>query len=209
MIKHLIFDWGGVLSASQHDEAVNRFAQLGLPNAVEYFEEGKNWKGIFGEVEEGTISIEDFLEKVSQLCGEPITFEQIAYAWWGFFSHLVKGILPQIEAWKKEGYQVYMLTNNNPFMMSYIKSEGFAPEGKPFYTYFDKLYVSCEIGLAKPDKAIYQYVLNDINAKAEECIFVDDRKQNLDGAEQIGMSTYLVTDSENWIDDFNAFLRTK
>ncbi|MCQ2188436.1 MAG: HAD family phosphatase [Paludibacteraceae bacterium] len=208
MIKNLIFDWGGVLSVSQHDEAVKRFAALGVPDADNYFEEGKNWKGIFGLVEDGGISIDDFLTKVSSLCGKQVTFEQIAYAWWGFYSHLPKGMLAQLEAWKKEGYRVYMLTNNNPFMMSYIRGEEFAPEGKPFYSYFDHLYVSCDIGLAKPDPAIYQYVLDDGGMNPAETVFVDDRRQNLVGADKVGMKTYFVEDSENWIDGFNEFLKT-
>ena len=204
MLKNLIFDWGGVLSVSQHDEAVKRFSELGLPNAETYFVEGQNWGGIFGQVESGEISISDFLEKVSDLCGRPITFEEIAYAWWGFFHHLSPGMLQQLEEWKKEGYRLYILTNNNPFMMSYINGDQFAPEGRPFRTYFDKVYVSCEIGLAKPDKAIYEYVLKDGGMKAEETIFADDRKQNLTGAAEAGMQTYFVADAENWISDFKT-----
>ena len=206
MIKNLIFDWGGVLSVSQHQEAVNRFSDLGVPHAETYFIEGQNWGDIFGQVEEGTITIADFLKQVSTLCQKEITFEQIAYAWWGFFSHLPQGLLKQLEAWKEEGYRIYMLTNNNPFMMSYIRSEGFAPEGKPFYTYFDKLYVSCEIGLSKPSKEIYQYVLNDEGLDPSETIFVDDRKQNLIGAKAVGMHTFFVENSENWIDAFKLVL---
>lgn len=208
MIKNLIFDWGGVLSVSQHDEAVRRFAEIGVPRAEEYFVEGKNWGGIFGEVEDGTISIADFLTKVSDLCGKPITFEQIAYAWWGFFSHLAPGILKQLEQWKSEGYNVYMLTNNNPFMMSYIRSDEFAPEGKPFHAYFDKLYVSCDIGFSKPDPAIYQYVLDDKGMSPSETVFVDDRRQNLAGAEQVGMHTFFVEDSEHWIEGFCDCIRS-
>lgn len=204
MLKNLIFDWGGVISVSQHKEAVRRFAELGLPNAESYFEEGKNWGGIFGEVESGAISIEHFLKKISQLCGKPISFEEVAYAWWGFFDHLTPGILQQLEAWKQQGYRLYILTNNNPFMMSYINGDQFSPEGRAFRTYFDKIYVSCEIGLAKPDKAIYEYVLKDGKMKADETIFVDDRELNTEGAKAAGIATYLVENAEDWVADFAA-----
>lgn len=208
MVQNLIFDWGGVLSVSRHQEAVDRFSSLGLPHAETYFEEGKNWGGIFGQVEDGTITVEAFLKEVSSLCRQEITFEQIAYAWWGFFSHLPQGMLRQLEAWKSQGYRIYMLTNNNPFMMSFIRSEGFAPEGKPFYAYFDKLFVSCEIGLSKPNRDIYQYVLDDEKLDPAETVFVDDRRQNLIGAEAVGMHTFHVEESESWIEPFKAFLRT-
>lgn len=209
MIKNLIFDWGGVLSVSQHDEAVRRFAAMGVPHPETYFVEGKNWEGIFGEVEDGTISIDDFLTQVSDLCGKPISFEQVAYVWWGFFSHLAPGILKQLEKWKSEGFYLYMLTNNNPFMMSYIRSDDFAPDGKPFHAYFDQLYVSCDIGLSKPDPAIYQYVLDDKGMVASETVFVDDRRQNLVGAEQVGMKTFFVEDSEHWTDDLCGYIESQ
>ena len=168
--------------------------------------EGKNWGGIFGQVEDGTITVEAFLKEVSLLCRKEITFEQIAYAWWGFFSHLSQGVLRQLEEWRRQGYRIYMLTNNNPFMMSYIRSEGFAPEGKPFYAYFDKIFVSCEIGLSKPSREIYQYVLDDEELDPAETVFVDDRRQNLTGAKVVGMHTFLVEESEDWIEPFKAFL---
>ncbi len=208
MLKNLVFDWGGVLSVSQHNEAIKRFEALGLTNAETYFEEGKNWKGIFGEIENGKIGIEDFLSAISQLCGKNITFEEVAYAWWGFFHHLTPGLLHQLYIWEKEGYNLYILTNNNPFMMSYINGDQFAPEGRPFHTYFKKIYVSYEIGLEKPDRAIYEHMLKDGDMKAEETLFIDDREQNTKGAESVGINTYLVKNSEAWIPDLiNKFLK--
>ena len=54
--------------------------------------------------------------------------------------------------------------------MSYIRSDDFAPEGRPFCTYFRKMYVGCECHLAKPDPAIYRYVLNDAHLQSSESI---------------------------------------
>lgn len=206
MIKNLIFDWGGVLSVSHHSKAVERFKQLGIPNVDEYFVAGKNWGGIFGQVEDGTISPDEFLHEVSKLAGKQISFEQIAYAWWGFHSYLPEGLLPKLISWRQKGYRLYILTNNNPFMMSEIRSDKFTLDGKPFCSYFDKIFVSCDIGLCKPDKAIYQYVLENQKLRPEETIFADDRDINLTGAKEVGMHTYLVSDNEHWMDDFENYI---
>lgn len=207
MIKNLIFDFGGVLSVSHHSQAVQRFKELGVPNTESYFVEGRNWGGIFGEVEDGSISPDSFLQEVSKLCGKPISFEQIAYAWWGFHSYLPQGLTDWLRRWRNEGYKLYMLSNNNPFMMSYISGDSFAPDDRPFRTYFDKLYVSCELGLSKPNKEIYQFVIDDQKIKPEETIFVDDRQQNLTGASAVGMHTHFVSNNEHWMEDFNSIIK--
>jgi HAD superfamily hydrolase (TIGR01509 family) len=75
-------------------------------------------------------------------------------------------------------------------------------------TYFKKIYVSYEIGLEKPDRAIYEHMLKDGDMKAEETLFIDDREQNTKGAESVGINTYLVKNSEAWIPDLiNKFLK--
>ena len=208
MIKNLIFDWGGVLSVSDHEAAVGRFKALGLCNAESYFKAGCNWQSIFGEVESGKLSADEFLSAFSRLCGHPVSFAEVACAWWGFFSHLQPGILQALDTWHHH-YDIYLLTNNNPFMMSYIRSEEFAPEGRPFCTYFRKMYVSCECHLAKPDPAIYRYVLNDAHLQSSESIFVDDRFSNLEGAAQVGLATFLVKNGENWIPEFEQRLNSE
>ncbi len=55
--------------------------------------------------------------------------------------------------------------------------------------YFDEIFISEEIGFAKPDKAFYWYALEKIQAKPEECIFVDDQLKNLVPAKEIGIKT--------------------
>jgi HAD superfamily hydrolase (TIGR01509 family) len=48
-------------------------------------------------------------------------------------------------------------------------------------------FVSCLIGLRKPDPAIYEHVLDELGASAEDCIFIDDRSSNCRAAEEVGI----------------------
>jgi putative hydrolase of the HAD superfamily len=57
---------------------------------------------------------------------------------------------------------------------------------------FDKQYLSYEIGLRKPNKNIYEYVLNDIQKQPQECLFIDDSFANIKGAESAGIQTLLA-----------------
>lgn len=54
---------------------------------------------------------------------------------------------------------------------------------------FDHIYISGIIGLRKPNKDIFEYVLEKIDAKPEECIFIDDLEVNCKGAEKLGIQS--------------------
>ena len=57
----------------------------------------------------------------------------------------------------------------------------------PVFDYFDEQVVSCEIGLGKPDRRIYEYLLSHCNLDPAETIFIDDRKDNVDAAAELGI----------------------
>ena len=52
--------------------------------------------------------------------------------------------------------------------------------------YFDIIILSSDVGKAKPDSLIYNKALESINSKANECIFIDDKKENIEGANNLG-----------------------
>ena len=66
-------------------------------------------------------------------------------------------------------------------------SFGRAVEAQPWAKYFRTLLFSADVGVAKPDRAIYETLLDRINADAADCFFTDDRQANVDGAIAAGM----------------------
>ena len=79
-----------------------------------------------------------------------------------------------------ENFELACLTNTNPIQWPKIKDE--FGLGK----HFNKRYVSYEIGLMKPDKNIYKYVLEDTGLLSHEILFVDDNYENIDSATNLG-----------------------
>lgn len=59
---------------------------------------------------------------------------------------------------------------------------------------FDSVTLSCEVGIMKPDEAIYQLAIHALGVPPEACLFVDDVKQYCETAERLGMRTILYTD---------------
>ncbi len=66
-------------------------------------------------------------------------------------------------------------------------SFGRAVEAQPWAMYFRTLLFSADLGVIKPDRAIYQALLDRIDADAVDCLFTDDRQDNVDGALAAGL----------------------
>lgn len=66
-------------------------------------------------------------------------------------------------------------------------SFGRAVEAQPWAKYFRTLLFSADLGVTKPDRAIYETLLDRIDADAADCFFTDDRQANVDGAVAAGL----------------------
>ena len=63
----------------------------------------------------------------------------------------------------------------------------------PLGGFFSRCYVSGELGLIKPDPAIYRHVLGDLGIAAGEAVFIDNRESNVAGAEALGITGHVFT----------------
>ena len=88
-----------------------------------------------------------------------------------------------IKELKERGYKLYVLSNMSKEYIEYLREF-------PVFEYFDEQVVSCEIGLGKPDRRIYEYLLENCNLDPSETIFIDDRKDNVDVAEELGITPF-------------------
>ena len=87
MIKNIAFDLGGVVLALNYEQAVRKFEEIGLKDArqrLDAFEQ----KGIFGDLESGRITAEDFRRELSLLVGRELTADDCYQAWHGYVDHV-------------------------------------------------------------------------------------------------------------------------
>ena len=89
---------------------------------------------------------------------------------------------------KAHGYNLYGLTNWSYKVYHVMKTY-------PIFSMLIGSVISSEEHLVKPDPRIYQCLLDRFNLKADECLFVDDKKTNVDAAIACGMHAVLFTDS--------------
>ena len=69
---------------------------------------------------------------------------------------------------------------------------------RPLNDYFDKLYLSYEIGVTKPDREIFDRMVLDSGIRPEETLFVDDGKNNIVVGQELGFHTYQPLNGEDW-----------
>jgi putative hydrolase of the HAD superfamily len=61
------------------------------------------------------------------------------------------------------------------------------------YHYFDRLFLSCQLGMRKPHKRIYRYALKHLKVRPEQVLFIDDKEANVAAARELGMNTIRFT----------------
>jgi putative hydrolase of the HAD superfamily len=84
---------------------------------------------------------------------------------------------------RSRGGRTAFLSNGVPEIMARIRVD------RPLGEYFDAVVVSSEVGLAKPEPAIYHLTLGRLGARAADTLFVDDREVNTAAAEALGIAT--------------------
>jgi len=205
-IKNIVFDLGGVIIAIDQDQAVARFKELGLKDAVEQLDPYTQ-KGIFGDLEAGKIDAEEFRSQLSQLVGRTLSLDECEYAWKGYCREVPLRNLHALEKLRKEGYRLILLSNTNPFMQHWANSKDFSSEGKPLYQYFDARYVSYECRLMKPDEQIFRKMLTSEKIMPSETLFVDDGPRNVAAASELGIRTFCPQNGADWTNEIYQYLK--
>ena len=205
MIKNLIFDLGGVVFTLDHDEAVRRFADLGVTDAANILNPYTQ-SGIFGDLEIGKISASEFIDKLSDMLGKKVSYDECQHAWLGYCKHVPAHNLETLTNLRHRGYRVVLLSNNNPFLMKWCESNDFDGNGHSLNYYFDALYKSYEVKMMKPDEAFFRHVLLNEHMLPDETLFIDDGPRNCASASQLGIHTLCPVNGEDWTADLYALL---
>lgn len=205
-IKKIAFDFGGVIIRQNQQQAVERFKQIGLLDAEERLG-AYTQQGIFGQLEEGKITAEDFRWQLSLLIGRAVTIEDCSYAWRGYCDGLPQRNLEALQRLRREGYGLSILSNTNPFMMGWALSKDFDGNGHSLADYVDALYLSYQMKVMKPSAEIFRRVLEAEGVRPEELLFVDDSSHNISAAQELGIATSQAVNGEDWTEELFQLLR--
>lgn len=206
MIKTIAFDLGGVIITIDQSQAIRRFKEIGAVNVEEWLDPYTQ-TGIFGDLEHGLITAEDFRVRLSELIGREVTAEQCAYAWQGYVKDVPLRNLELVKKLRQQGYRVVLLSNTNPYMMQWAMSPAFDGQGHSLTSYFDHCYLSYELRLMKPSEDIFRYVLKQEQTFSHEFLFVDDGPRNVAAASQLGIRTFCPENGADWTEEIYDYLK--
>lgn len=196
-IKTIIFDLGGVIITLDQPQAIRRFQEIGLKDAdkrLDAYTQG----GIFGDLERGAIDAETFRMELSKLAGRDLSYDECRYAWLGYCRELPQRNLEALRRLRNEGYRLVLLSNTNPYMMSWVMSPDFDGEGHSLEDYMDACYCSYQLGVMKPDTEFFHRVLLAEHTAPSEMLFLDDGPRNVAVASQMGIRTFCPKNGEDW-----------
>ena len=187
-IKNIVFDLGGVLINLDFERAFQAFKKAGFDNIEEQLQ-SFNREGIFDQFELGNITPAEFRSAIKEQAKVTLTDEEIDDMWNLILLDIPREKLELILDLRGK-YMVYLLSNTNSTHWDYVCKNAFNYRGFRVKDYFEETFLSYEMHLAKPDKAIFEKVLQDANLLPEETLFIDDSEANCKAAEEVGIHAH-------------------
>jgi len=204
-IKNIIFDYGNVIFTIDFKRTQDAFAALGVEN-VESFYAHKSHHSIFDDFEKGEITPVEFRNGIRNITNKPnLTDQQIDDTWNSLLIGVPSGnheLLLKV----KQQFRTFLLSNINEIHLNYInkylKTE-FDLDGND--AFFEKIYYSHLVAKRKPNKDIFEQVLEENKLNPAETLFIDDSPQHLKTATELSIQNYLMT----YPDSIQSFFRDK
>ncbi|WP_024481349.1 HAD family hydrolase [Cellulophaga baltica] len=184
MIKNIIFDFGDIFINLDKPAVFKALANVG------YIEVTPELDDIFKAYEMGLMTSENFILKLNEIFPSA-TPKELKDAWNSILLDFPENrllFLEQLAAEKK--YRLFLLSNTNEIHIEYVINAMGEAQFNRFKDCFEKFYLSHEIKLRKPNKDIYEFVLNENNLIAEETFFVDDTQENTAASAALGIKSW-------------------
>ncbi len=195
-IKNLLIDFGGVLINLDRDRCIRNFKQLGFDKIDEMLSLSHH-QGIFLQQEKGLIAPDEFRNGIREMIGKDVADEKIDAAWNSFLLDIPVSKL-ELLLKLREKYVVYLLSNTNKIHWDWSCKNVFPYRAFRAEDYFEKIYLSYEMKKAKPDRDIFEEVIEDAGILPEDTLFIDDSEANCLMAQSLGISTYTPAQGEDW-----------
>ena len=187
-IKNVVFDLGGVLLNLDLQRTIDAFKEAGFED-VEKQIRAFNHQGIFQQFEAGGITAEEFRNAIRENIQAPLTDEEIDDYWSRMLLDIPCEKLKLILE-LREKYMVYLLSNTNPIHWNHVCKHAFDYYSFRAEDYFEETYLSYEMHDAKPNKSIFEKMLNEANLLPEETLFIDDSGANCQAAASLGIQVH-------------------
>ncbi len=183
MIRNVIFDFGNVLGRYCPEEMTA--ALVSDPEAAAIICPVVFDRLYWDKLDDGSITDDEVKAGIRSRLDPQ--YHEIAcriYDRWHTLMPPVPAMQALVADIKAAGGRLYLLSN---ISIGFARQYGEVDWIRELFSLFDGLVFSGPIGLAKPDRAIFEYVLNRYGLRAEECVFIDDSPKNVAACEAVGI----------------------
>ena len=180
MIQNIIFDLGGVVvDFAPREFLVDHFLNERLENILYDITFGsEEWL----RLDTGELTREEanaIMREKGAAIGRRYEVDVILSDWYDML-RTKEDTVQLMKRLKSNGYSLYYLSNISSDVLDLLSA-------RKFWKLFDGGVASCEVGITKPDRRIYQSLLNQYHLKPSECVFTDDVKINAAAASDVGI----------------------
>lgn len=186
MIHNIIFDMGNVIMHYDPPFFCKRVAANAEEATIllQQIFHAPEWP----QLDEGLIEPDEFDRRLMDRVPEALREKahDLLYNW-----HVNLPVYPLMDdlmaELKDRGYKLYLLSNAGKQFHTYSKQIA-------AFRHLDGMVISADVKMVKPHAGIYEYLLRTFDLCADECLFIDDHKPNIEGAEAVGIHGYCYAD---------------
>ncbi|MEE3343406.1 MAG: HAD-IA family hydrolase [Bacilli bacterium] len=192
MVKNIVFDIGNVILNFDYKKFLDKYTTNKQEQEMleKYVINSPEWTE-YALIDTGYIKREDAIKIVQDRTNH--LYDELIERFWNTYNdyaYIDNNVLDLIKKLKNNGYNIYLLSNSNPYTYNYIKNS-------ELFNIVDGYVLSFIEHQVKPYESIYKTLINKYNITPEESIFIDDNIRNVEGANKLGFIG-LKVDPDNY-----------
>jgi len=196
MIDTIIFDFGDVFINLDKEATPLALKKLGLK------EWNSNLDALNLDFEKGKISETEFILGFQNYIPNA-TIHEIREAWNAVLLDFPLYRLEFLQMLSQK-HRLFLLSNTDSIHIERFQHRAGISFYRDFYQCFEKVYFSFELGMRKPEAAIFEFVIKEHNLLPKNTLFVDDNLQNIESAEKLGLQVWHLQKGEEDVIDLFA-----
>ncbi len=177
-MKNIVFDLAGVVFARNESRCPQE-----LMDYFYFINSGEKMPDFWDDYDRGTREVDSVAQALAEFRGSDFQTAKSMMQRAITYQEQVVPTAALIADLKAAGYRLFVLSNMSKEYIAYLRQ-------MPVYNYFEGEVISCETALIKPERAIYSTLLERYNLDPLQTMFIDDRKENVDAAAQLGITPF-------------------
>ena len=178
IMKNIVFDLAGVVVARNEARCPQQ-----IMDYFYFINLGETLPDFWNDYDRGTREIDSVAEKLAIFRGSDFETAKRLMLAAITYQEVIPATESLIEDLKGAGYRLFVLSNMSKDYIEFLRKLS-------VFQHFEGEIISCEVNLIKPEKEIYQLLLDTYNLDPEQTMFIDDRAENVEAAATLGIAPF-------------------